>query len=65
LNCSPEAARGLVEEAADTRKLGSDGKALVADDVTKLTHRPMSARSPPDHRPVTTTLNARVHALPR
>jgi len=49
LNCSPEAARGLVEEVADTRKLGSDGKALVAADVTKLTHRPMSARSPAGH----------------
>ena len=63
LNCSPEAARALAKRLRLPRQRANDGKALVAVDVTELTHKPMPVRAPAGDHPVTATLKARVEAL--
>ena len=63
LNCSSEAARALVKRLRLPRQKANDGKVLVCVDLNEINHRPMPARSPDGHRPVTASLNARIAAL--
>jgi hypothetical protein len=63
LNCSSEAARALAKRLRLPRQRANSGKALVAVDISELTHKPMPARSPAGDRPVTATLTAHVEAL--
>ena len=63
LNCSPEAARALVKRLRLPRQKANDGKALVTVDLNEINHKPMPARSPAGHHPVTASLMARVEAL--
>ena len=57
--CSPEAARALVKRLHLPRQKANDGKVLVSE----INHRPMSARSPAGHHPVTAALKGRVEEL--
>jgi len=59
LSCSPEAARALVKRLRLPRQKGNDGKVLVRVDLTEISHRPMSARSPAGHHPVTAARECR------
>ena len=66
LGVTPEAARALTKRHRLPRQRANDGKTLVAVDLEELRHKPMSARSPRGHQPVTdlvATLEARVKAL--
>jgi hypothetical protein len=63
LSCSPEAARALVKRLRLPRQKANDGKILVSVDLSEINHKPMPARSPADHHPVTASLKARVEAL--
>jgi hypothetical protein len=63
LNCSPEAARGLVKRLRLPRQKANDGKVLVAVDLSEINHKPMLARSPAGAPPITATLQARIEAL--
>lgn len=63
LSCSPEAARALVKRLRLPRQKANDGKVLVSIDLTEISHRPMSARSPAGHHPVTAALKERVEEL--
>jgi hypothetical protein len=63
LSCSPEAARALVKRHRLPRQKANDGKVLVSVDLSEISHRPMSARSPAGHHPVTAALKARVEEL--
>jgi hypothetical protein len=63
LSCSPEAARALVKRLRLPRQKANDGKVLVSVDLSEINHRPMPARSPVDHHPVTAALKARVEEL--
>lgn len=63
LRCSPEAARALVRRMRLPRQKANDGKVLVSVDLNELNHKPMPARSPPGHHPVTAALKARVEEL--
>ena len=63
LSCSPEAARSLVKRLRLPRRKANDGKVLVSVDLSEINHRPMPARSPAGHHPVTAALKARVEEL--
>ena len=63
LSCSPEAARALVKRLHLPRQKANDGRVLVSVDLSEVNHKPMPARSPADHHPITTSLKARVAAL--
>jgi hypothetical protein len=63
LNCSAQAARALAKRLRLPRQRANDGKALVAVDLTELTHKPMRARSPAGAHPITTTLKGRLKTL--
>src|SRR5262245_27655553 len=63
LNCSSEAARALAKRLRLPRQRANNGKALVAVDISELTHKPMPARSPVGDRAVTARLTAQVEAL--
>ena len=63
LRCSPEAARALVRRMRLPRQKANDGKVLVSVDLNEISHRPMSARSPAGHHPVTAALKERVEEL--
>ena len=63
LGCSPEAARALVKRLRLPRQKANDGKVLVSVDLSEINHRPMPARSPAGHHPVTAALKARVEEL--
>jgi hypothetical protein len=63
LGCSPEAARALVKRLRLPRQKANDGKVLVSVDLSEINHKPMPARSPADHRPVTASLKTSVEAL--
>ena len=63
LSCSPEAARALVKRLRLPRQKANDGKALVSVDLSEINHKPMPARSPAGHHPVTEALKARVQEL--
>jgi hypothetical protein len=63
LGCSAEAARALVKRHRLPRQKANDGKALVSVDLSEINHKPMPARSPADHGPVTASLNDRIDAL--
>jgi hypothetical protein len=63
LKCSPEAARALVRRLRLPRQKANNGKVLVSVDLSEINHKPMPARSPADHHPVTTSLKASVEAL--
>ena len=63
LGCSPEAARALVKRLRLPRQKANDGKVLVSVDLTEINHKPMPARSPANHHPITTALKARIEVL--
>jgi hypothetical protein len=63
LSCSPEAARSLVKRLRLPRQKANDGKVLVSVDLSEINHKPMSARSPAGHHPVTTSPRARIEEL--
>jgi len=63
LNCSPEAARALVKRLHLPRQKANDGRALVTVDLAEIEHKPLPARSPPDHPSVAETMQARIDAL--
>jgi hypothetical protein len=45
------------------RQKANDGKTLVTIDLTEIEHRPLPARSPPDHHSAAKTMQARIEAL--
>ena len=45
------------------RQKANDGKVLVSVDLSEINHKPMPARSPPGHHPVTAALKARINVL--
>jgi hypothetical protein len=63
LKCSPEAARALVRRLRLPRQKANNGKVLVSVDLIEINHKPMPARSPADHHPITASLKASVEAL--
>jgi hypothetical protein len=63
LSCSPEAARALVRRLRLPRQKANEGKVLVSVDLSEINHKPMPARSPADHHPITGSLKASVEAL--
>jgi hypothetical protein len=63
LNCSSEAARALVKRLRLPRRKANDGKVLVSVDLSEINHKPMPARSPGGHHPVTASLKAQVEEL--
>ena len=63
LGCSPEAARALVKRLRLPRQKANDGKVLVSVDLTEINHKPMPARSPANHHPITAALKARIEVL--
>ena len=63
LHCSPEAARALAKRSRLPRQKANDGKVLVSVDLSEISHKPMTARSPGGHRAVTAALEMRVQEL--
>jgi hypothetical protein len=63
LGCSPEAARALVKRLRLPRQKANDGKVLVPVDLSEINHKPMAARSPAAHHPITAALKARIEVL--
>jgi hypothetical protein len=66
LGVSSEAARAIVKRHRLPRSRSNDGKTLVAVDLEEVRHKPLPARSPRGHQPVTdvvATLKARVAEL--
>jgi hypothetical protein len=61
LGITAEAVRALVRRHHLPRLRGNDGKTLVAIDLDEVRHKPLPARSPRGHQPVTETL-ARLRA---
>jgi hypothetical protein len=61
LGVTAEAVRALVRRHHLPRLRGNDGKTLVAIDLDEVRHKPLPARSPRGHQPVTETL-ARLRA---
>jgi hypothetical protein len=55
--------RALVKRLRLPRKKANDGKVLVSIDLSEINHKPMPARSPAGHHPVTASLKARIEAL--
>jgi hypothetical protein len=63
LSCSAEAARALVKRLRLPRQKANDGKVLVSVDLSEINHKPMPARSPAAHHPITASLKSQVEAL--
>jgi hypothetical protein len=66
LSVSPEAARAIVKRHRLPRSRSNDGKTLAVIDLGEIRHKPLPARSPRGHQPVTdvvTTLKANVAEL--
>ena len=66
LSVSSEAARAIVKRHRLPRSRSNDGKTLAAIDFEEIRYKPMPARSPRRHQPVTdvvATLKARVAEL--
>ena len=63
LGCSPEAARALVKRLRLPRQKANDGKVLVSVDLSEINHKPMPARTPAGHHPITAALKARIEVL--
>jgi hypothetical protein len=63
LKCSPEAARALVKRLRLPRQKANDGKVLVSVNLSEINHKPMPARSPAGHHPVTVSLKERIETL--
>jgi hypothetical protein len=63
LNRSPEAARALVKRLRLPRQKANDGKVLVSVDLSEINHKPLPARSPSDHHPITARLKASIEVL--
>jgi chromosome segregation ATPase len=66
LGVSSEAARAIVKRHRLPRSRSNDGKTLVAVDLEEVRHKPLPARSPRGHQPVTdavATLKARIESL--
>ena len=66
LSVSTEAARAIVKRHRMPRSRSNDGKTLAAIDFEEIRYKPMPARSPRRHQPVTdvvATLKARVAEL--
>jgi chromosome segregation ATPase len=66
LGVSAEAARAIVKRNRLPRSRANDGKTLVAVDLEEVRHKPLPARSPRGHQPVTdlvATLRAKVAEL--
>ena len=53
LSVSTEAARAVVKRQRLPRSRANDGKTLVAIDLEEIRHKPLPARSPRGHHPVT------------
>jgi hypothetical protein len=53
LSVSTEAARAIVKRHRLPRSRANDGKTLVAIDLEEIRHKPLPARSPRGHHPVT------------
>jgi chromosome segregation ATPase len=63
---STEAARAIVKRHRLPRSRSNDGKTLAAIDLEEIRHKPLPARSPRGHQPVTeavATLKTRVAEL--
>jgi hypothetical protein len=67
IGSSAEAARALAKRLRLPRQRANDGKALVAVDLAEINHtpapRPVTGRSPDDHRAVAAALKARIETL--
>jgi hypothetical protein len=63
LGCSPEAARALVKRLRLPRQKANDGRVLVSVDLSEINHKPMPARSPAAHHPITAALKGRIEVL--
>jgi hypothetical protein len=63
LGCSSEAARAVVKRLRLPRQKANDGKVLVSVDLSEIHHKPMPARPPAGHHPVTASLKARIEVL--
>jgi hypothetical protein len=66
LSVSAEAARAIVKRHRLPRSRSNDGKALAAIDLQEIRHKPLPARPPRSHRPVSdvvATLKARIAEL--
>ena len=66
LGVTSEAARAIVKRHRLPRSPGNDGKVLVSIDLADLRHRPLPARSPRRHQPVSdavTILQAKIQTL--
>jgi hypothetical protein len=66
LGISSEAARAIVKRHRLPRSRANDGKSLVAIELEEVRHKPLPARSPRGHQPVTdlvATLKAKVELL--
>jgi hypothetical protein len=53
----------LVRRLRLPRQKANDGKAVVSVDLSEISHKPMSTRSPTDHHLVAASLKASVEAL--
>jgi hypothetical protein len=60
LNCSPESARAFIRRLRLPRQKANRVKALVAVDLSEITHRPMPRQSPRSHWPIIVELKASV-----
>ena len=66
MNVSREAARAIVKRHRLPRSRSNDGKTLVAIDLDEIQHKPLPARSPRGHQPVSeavTLLHERIKTL--
>ena len=66
LGVTSEAARAIVKRHRLPRAPGNDGKVLVTVDLTEIRHKPLPARSPRNHQPVSdavTGLMAQIKTL--
>jgi DNA repair exonuclease SbcCD ATPase subunit len=63
LRISSEAARAIAKRLRLPRSRANDGKALISVDFAEIQHKALPARSPSGHRPVITSLRAKIEAL--
>ena len=66
LGISPEAARAIVKRHRVPRSRSNDGKTLAAIDLGEIRHKPLPARSPRGHQPISdlvATLKSRIATL--
>ena len=66
LGVTSEAARAIVKRHRLPRSPGNDGKVLVSIDLADIRHKPLPARSPRSHQPVSeavTILQAKIQIL--